>query len=191
MIYDDFCSANNSVSSPQRMLAALGRLQAHTTSTVLSSLYVYDLIEQRTLYASCPVATILGYTVDAVEAMSPVGLASFIHPDDLSRVAEHYQRFTALRYGEVIAIEYRMRRADGTWCRLRSQETPLVEATDGFPLQVLGMLQDITLPSITNSKPSMVRQTLKRQKLIRRVKASPNRSKRRILVKIARQYELP
>jgi PAS domain S-box-containing protein len=129
---------------PQRIIEGLGRFQTNSPNTALSSIYIYDLVDQQTLYASCSVAAMLGYTADAIHDMGPIGLANLIHPDDLERVAAHYQRFTALLYGEVIAIEYRMQRADGAWCWLRSQETPLVQAIDGFPLQVLGIVQVMT-----------------------------------------------
>lgn len=138
------CLDNTSVSLPQQLIEALGRLQAQAPNTILGSVYVYDLVEQRTLSVSCSVAAMLGYSADAIEAMGPVGLAALIHPDDLNLVSEHYQRFATLQSGEVITIDYRMRRADGAWCWLRSQETPLVKAIDGFPLQILGIIQNLT-----------------------------------------------
>ena len=187
MIDAGSCPANSSVPFPQRMLEVLGRLQAHAASTIFSSIYIYDLVEQRTLYTSHPVIVTLGYIADAAETMSPIWLASLIHPDDLNRVSEHYQRFTTLRYGEVITIEYRMRRADGTWCRLRSQETPLVQAIDGFPLQILGMVQDVTQLSTTKFRRSvLLAKSLRQRRAIQRTGTPLNRRKQRILSKINR-----
>jgi PAS domain S-box-containing protein len=128
----------------QRLIEAIGRLQAQPTHTILGSIYIYDLVDQRTICASCSVATILGYSADTIAALGPIGLSSLIHPDDLNLVSEHYQRFATLRYGDVISVTYRMKRADGTWCWLHSQETSLVQAIDGFPLQILGIIDDIT-----------------------------------------------
>jgi PAS domain S-box-containing protein len=142
--HDPFGASNVFVSFPQHTIEALGRLQAHTTDTVPSSVYIYDLVEQRILCASASVATMLGYTADSIDAMGPSGLANLIHPDDLNRVSEHYQRFSTLLPGEIIALEYRMKRADGVWCCLRSQETPCLQAIDGFPRQILGLIQDLT-----------------------------------------------
>lgn len=134
----------SSVSLPQRVVETLGQLQTQATNTMLGSVYVYDLVEQRTIYSSCSVAEMLNYTADEVYAMGRDGLSSLIHPDDLDTVSDHYQRFSTLHFGEVITINYRMKRADGVWCWLRSQETSLVQANDGFPLQILGMIQYIT-----------------------------------------------
>lgn len=156
MIHDNFCSPNYAASFPTRVIETLGRLQVQSNHPISSSTYIYDLVEQRTICSSCSVATLLGYSADDVLAMWPIGLASLIHPDDINRVADHYQRFTTLVSGEVITIEYRMKRSNGKWCWLRSQETPLVQAIDGFPLQILGLLEDITpLPS-PNPRKSML-----------------------------------
>ncbi len=129
---------------PQRLIKALGSLQAHAINTESGSIYIYDLVDQCTLCATSSVSTILGYTTADVEALGEIGMAGLIHPDDLDRVSDHYQRSITLRQGEVIEIEYRMQRPDGNWCWLRSQETVLVQAIDGFPLQVLGIIQDAT-----------------------------------------------
>lgn len=114
---------------------------AKTASLLSGNVYIYDLVEQRNLSGSFSVASMLGYP-SALE--EPLSLAGLIHPDDLNRVAEHFQRFTTLHYDEVIYIAYRTRREDGQWCWLRSQETPLVMAIDGFPLQILGIVQVAT-----------------------------------------------
>lgn len=135
------------ISWPQQMIEGLGRLQRHAGDREPNSIYIYDLVEQRTLCTSYSVAAMLGYTADAIQEMGPTGLASLIHLSDLNRVAEHYQRFTTLSFGQVITIEYRMKQADGSWCRLYSQETPLVIAIDGFPLQILGMIQKAPQPA--------------------------------------------
>ena len=141
-----------STSSPQQLVQALGRLQAHHPKNQLGSIYIYDLVEQRTLCASCSVATMLGYTTDAIAAMGPVGLANLIHPDDLDSVSDHYQQFATLKMGEVISINYRMQQASGPWRWLHSQETPLITAMDGFPLQILGIIQVLAQPTMTHLK---------------------------------------
>lgn len=148
---EPFGTSNVFVSFPPQAIEALGRLQVDTTDTIPSSAYIYDLVEQRILNASASVPKMLGYTADTIDAMGPNSLANLIHPDDLDRVSEHYQRFSTLLPREVIAIEYRMKRSDGTWCCLRSQETPLLQAIEGFPLQILGLIQYLTQGSPRSS----------------------------------------
>ena len=121
--------------------AGLATNQVATDALISGNIYIYDLVEQRNLSGSCSIARLLGYPTDDIAVIEPMGLAGLIHPDDLNRVAEHFQQFNTLHHEEVICIEYRMWRAEGRWCWLRSQETPLVQASDGFPLQILGMIQ--------------------------------------------------
>ncbi|WP_293337492.1 PAS domain-containing protein [Microcoleus sp. CAWBG58] len=110
--------------------------------TILSkNIYIYDLVEQHNLSGSCSIANLLGYHTDNIAVAEPLDLAGLIHPDDLNRVSEHFQRFSTLHREEVISIEYRMRRADGQWCWLRSHETLLAQANDSFPQQIIGMIQ--------------------------------------------------
>jgi PAS domain S-box-containing protein len=155
---------------PKRMIEALGRLQEKTNSIAVGSIYIYDLLEQCTLCASSSIAAMLGYTAEAIHEMGPLGLANLIHSDDLNRVAEHYQRFTTLQPEEVITIGYRMKRADGTWCWLRSQDTPLVQAVDGFPLQILGILQDMSLPATRQIKrPTVLGKSFKRRHVVPKI----------------------
>lgn len=177
---DARCSDNSSAPLPHRLSEALGRLQAQTSLTLLGRVYVYDVIEQHRLSTSCSVAAMLGYTADEIDRMGSVGLASLIHPNDLNHVSEHYQRFTTLQPGEVITVHYRMRQADKTWCWLRSEETPLVSAIDGFPLQLLGIVQVITQRSNTSSRKLTLSRTLfgRRVRLSRRQNPLPQQTRK-------------
>jgi PAS domain S-box-containing protein len=106
--------------------------------------YLYDLVNQCNLCESCSLTAWLGYSSQDPEMKESLGLAQLIHPDDLVRVAEHFQRFATLPAGKTIALKYRMRHADGQWHWLYSQETAFVQARDGYPLQILGIIQDLT-----------------------------------------------
>lgn len=145
-------------SFPQRMLRVLECLQtqSHSFRSSTQVSYIYDLVQQQTLYTTGSVAELLGYSAVEIAEMESIGLAELIHPDDLDQVAAYYQRFCCLRYGEVISVKYRMKRANGTWCWLRSQETLLMQETIGqVPSQVLGMIQNISRLSIAASERSM------------------------------------
>uniref|UniRef100_A0A832H6N1 PAS domain S-box protein n=1 Tax=Oscillatoriales cyanobacterium SpSt-402 TaxID=2282168 RepID=A0A832H6N1_9CYAN len=135
----------NAVVAPsQPIAAALERLQAQTSSALPSIVYTYDLARQQTLCSSNSVTAMLGYSAAEVDVLGLLGLGTLIHPDDLQTVSDHFQHFMTLQEEDVIAVEYRMRRADGTWCWLRSQETLLVPVDNEVPLQILGLIQDIS-----------------------------------------------
>lgn len=144
----NFCDTlrftNPAIPSSQRIAAMLERLQAESTSARPNVVYVYDLAEQQTLYSSGSVAALLGFTAVETERLGELGLATLIHPDDLQIVSDYFQRFATLPEGEVVAIDYRMQRVDGSWCWLRSHETLFVQADDQVPSQVLGLIQDMS-----------------------------------------------
>lgn len=152
--------------SPQWMLEILEYLQVPPTRSVPMGVhYIYDLIEQQTLYTTGSIAALLGYSAAQIHTMGPIGLAHLIHPADLNRVSEHYQRFYTLRYGEVISIKYRMKRANGTWCWLHSQETVLLPDEIGTsPCQILGILRDISRLSVRVSVRSRGIRRFKRRR---------------------------
>ncbi|NJN22382.1 MAG: PAS domain-containing protein [Leptolyngbya sp. RL_3_1] len=132
------------VAFQERVIAALKRLKAHAQGAV-SSIYIYDLIDQNTLCCSDPsIPAYLGYSPQQLEALGEFGLATLIHPVDLQSVAAHFQRFSTLTMREMITVPYRMQRADQTWCWLRSHDTPLIQARDGFPLKILSLVEDIS-----------------------------------------------
>ncbi|HEY9825326.1 MAG TPA: PAS domain-containing protein [Stenomitos sp.] len=105
------------------------------------SLYIYDLIDQSIVWTNCPIASLLGYEPQEIKKMGPTGLANLIHNDDLPAVAAHYRRYSTLRPDEIISIKYRMLNFQGRWVQIRSRETVLVQAADGFPLRVLGVIR--------------------------------------------------
>jgi len=146
------CPEHHVLSSLQNRLEALENNPAQIETLISGNIYIYDMVEQRNLSGSCSITSMLGYGLDDSALIEPLGLANLIHPDDLNRVAEHFQRFSTLYYDEVIRIDYRMRRADGQWCWLRSQETPLLMAIDGFPLQILGIVQVVS--QLSNTRQS-------------------------------------
>lgn len=133
-----------SVTSPLQVLEVLTHLQRQSSSQTLSSIYIYDLVDQCNICSSQSITSLLGYAPNHPQVMEEMGCAHLIHPDDLEQVAAHFQKFATLTAGKVIEVEYRMLRSNGEWRWLHSQETVFVQASNGLPLQVLGLIQDIT-----------------------------------------------
>jgi hypothetical protein len=125
----------------------LGRLKVYVDQTAPNSIYVYDLVDQRTLICSeHSVPTLLGYGAHQADALGKLGLAALIHPADVPSVSTYFHQLNTLKMGEIITLAYRMKRVDGTWCPLRSQDTSLISAIDGFPLKIIGLVADISAP---------------------------------------------
>ncbi|RRA48090.1 PAS domain-containing protein [Acidipila sp. EB88] len=101
----------------------------------------WDMPNQR-LYADEGLAFAFG--VDPAEASSGTSLEAFtrnMHPEDLPLVMKKLRNAT--RTGEEYSVEYRLRRADGTWRSVQAQGRCTL-SPDGGPVRFLGIVLDIT-----------------------------------------------
>ncbi len=128
----------------EAQLLAQETLTAHITDIAPAVLYVYDLEERRNVWGNREMTTVLGYTREQVDAMAGSLLEQLVHPDDWPRYQTHLERLGRLRDGEVAEFEYRMRRADGIWSWLHSQDMILLRNADGSPRRIVGAALDIS-----------------------------------------------
>ena len=128
----------------QEELQTSRELIEQIADTTPGILYVYDLVEQRNVYANRQVAELLGYSSEQVQAMGANLLPTLIHPEDMARIPDHLQRLSRVPEGAILEIEYRMQRANGEWRWFCSREVVFSRNTDGSLRQVLGTALDIT-----------------------------------------------
>lgn len=137
-------SISSSVAFPQRENAEWrGCFNQRLLDTIPDAVYLFDLVAQRNIFSTRSIGNLLGYD-EKMQETPEINLADLIHPDDLAAVADHFQLFTVLPAGKIVEIIYRMKRIDGQWRWLRSREISFLQAIDGYPLQILGIIQDIT-----------------------------------------------
>ena len=109
-----------------------------------SVLYIYDLKEQRNIYANREVAPALGYSPEQIKAMGSALLDTLMHPEDVEAVRQSLARFAHAADGDVLETEYRMRHADGSWHWFRSRDAIFLRDANGTPTQIVGSAQDVT-----------------------------------------------
>lgn len=143
------------LASPQQTLAAYQRLCRGQEQSLPGLIYIYDVLQQCTVYSSGDLLQLLGYPPDTMPAQGDLGLAQLMHPDDLAAVASYYQQFHTLTEGEVISLDYRMQRQSGAWGWLHSQDTLLARTAAGLPQQVMGLVQPDWEPLQSVSHPEM------------------------------------
>ncbi|BAY22465.1 two-component sensor histidine kinase [Calothrix sp. NIES-2100] len=107
-------------------------------------LYIFDLEEQRNVYANQEIVTLLGYSHEEIYQMGDHLIPNIMHPDDREIVSNQHQNFLTAEDGDIVEFEYRVRRANGEWCWLYSRETPFNRNDDGIIKQILGVSTDIT-----------------------------------------------
>ena len=114
---------------------------ADTTPNIL---YIYDIEEYRNIYCNQGITTILGYTDSEIKGMGSLLLDVVVHPDDLTRIKEHYQQVRGSKSEDLFLIEYRMRDIHGKWKWFYSQETVFLRNIDQTVKQVIGAASDIS-----------------------------------------------
>ena len=107
-------------------------------------IYIFDIVEQRNVFANREMLDVLGYAPEEILEMGDGVLARILHPDDRELMAEHHRRARDLGDGEVLEVEYRMRRAGGDWRILHGRDTAFARDDDGAVTQVIGTAQDVT-----------------------------------------------
>lgn len=107
-------------------------------------LTVYDLREQRLIFANREIIRSLGYTPEEIQQMGAGFLRQLLHPADLEVVEKHNQRMLLLADGETLEVEYRLQDAYGAWRWISSRDTVFARDADGIPTQILAAAQEIT-----------------------------------------------
>ncbi len=107
-------------------------------------IYVYDLLEQKQVYANHRQAELLGYAEEEIVAMDVEALSALLHPDDREKLGRHYADFKDIAEGELRTIEYRVRHKNGYYSWKRGYETVFKRAQDGRPSQAIGISIDVS-----------------------------------------------
>ncbi|MBD2188557.1 sensor histidine kinase [Pseudanabaena mucicola] len=116
--------------------------------TTPSILYIYDLEEHCNIYCNQAIMHLLGYTPWELQNMGESVLDKVIHPDDLSKVKEHYELVRNINPEECVedlfVFEYRMKDIHDRWKWFYSQETVFLWNSEGKVKQTIGAASDIT-----------------------------------------------
>jgi diguanylate cyclase (GGDEF)-like protein/PAS domain S-box-containing protein len=112
--------------------------------TAPNVLLIYDIVDQITVFANREIVTILGFTPVEIQGMGASFMRQLVHPNDVTELNNHYDRFDTLPNGETLEIEYRLRDASGSWRWISSRDTIFTRDETGKPRQILSIAQDIT-----------------------------------------------
>lgn len=125
--------------------------------------YVYDLADNRSIFQNRPFASLLGYGDQDIAHLRDGEWRRFIHPEDAERFPAHRERMRAMRAGDSVHFEYRMRHANGSWRWILSRDQPLTVDASGAAKLVVGTATDITEQKHTEER---LRESDARQKFL-------------------------
>lgn len=113
------------------------------TNTSPGIIYVYDVENDKELYANRTTTEFLGFTPEEITAMGSDFIPQLIHPEDLSRLKEYEKEFLKAKDGETHSFKYRIRNKKGDYRWLRTYETVFKRNEKGKVSQKIGIAIDV------------------------------------------------
>lgn len=113
------------------------------TNTTPGIIYVYNIEQDREIYANQSTASFLGYTPEELTGMGNTMVSQLMHPEDQERLKEYDETFLDVKDGEVRSFKYRMRNRKGEYRWLRTYETVFKRNKLGMPVEKIGIAIDV------------------------------------------------
>lgn len=106
------------------------------------TVYVNDLLERRTVFASRHVAELLGYNRDEISRLQH--WRELVHEEDIHIINDGVRCLNNMQPGEVNEIKVRMRARDGSWRIMRFRDRIFTTNEEGRAKLYVGIGRDVT-----------------------------------------------
>ncbi|MEP6485996.1 PAS domain-containing protein [Microcoleus vaginatus GB2-A3] len=132
----------------RKRIEAQLRESQHWLSAVIKTnpnlLYVYDLIEERSLYVNREIYSDIGYTFEEIQQMAATFIPKLIHPDDIPGFLEQRKKIATAKDGESFDFEYRIQHKNGEYRWFCSRDSVFARTAQGQPWKILGTAAEIS-----------------------------------------------
>jgi PAS domain S-box-containing protein len=112
--------------------------------TTPNIIYIYDLLEQKNIFANKEITAFLGYDRQQIQALGSKVMEQIIHPEDLPLVLKHHGDLRTTLDNQMRELFYRIKHMDGSWRWLYSRDLPFSRSSDGNVNRILGIAEDVT-----------------------------------------------
>jgi len=106
-------------------------------------IYVFDVARERVVFQNRNPGALLGYP-DALAERVEGEWRTLVHPDDVRALPEYRRRLKAIKAGEILSWEFRVRHANGSWHWFATHDVLLEASGDGTPKLTVGSASDVT-----------------------------------------------
>ncbi|MEG4344485.1 PAS domain-containing protein [Microcoleus sp. A003_D6] len=132
----------------RKRIEAQLRESQHWLSAIIKTnpnlLYVYDLIEEQTLYINREIYSDLGYRFEEIQQMASAFIPKLIHPDDLPAFSAQRKKIETAKDGEIFDFEYRIQHKNGEYRWFCGRESVFARTAQGKPCKILGTAAEIS-----------------------------------------------
>jgi PAS domain S-box-containing protein len=115
-------------------------------------IYILNLRTRKMRYINPEVQVILGYPVEAFVRAPFERFVQHVHGDDLEKLTEHLEKCRMMKDGEALEVEYRFLSKTDEWRWLKSRETVFSRGANGQPVEVIGVIQDVTKSKLAEER---------------------------------------
>lgn len=102
------------------------------------TLYVYDVQQRTNVFVNRHIVALLGYSQQESIDMGDDFLPQLIHPEDMPRLAKHFEEIDRGDDSQRFSFEYQMKHKDGEYRRIYSTNRTFKRSPDGRLQQVVG-----------------------------------------------------
>lgn len=119
------------------------------TETSPGIIYVFDLINNKEVYANEMMTRLLGYETEDWKKLQSSFVSELIHPEDVAVIEANQKAFATTPDGEVRTIKYRIKDKSGKYRWMQTHESVFKRTTNGATWQVIGIALDISIEKQT------------------------------------------
>lgn len=105
-------------------------------------LFIFDLQKETNIYTSKSVLNLLKFTLPELQAFPSI--YQLAHPEDISLVKTYVNTLKELNDTQTSTIEYRLKDKSGNFLWMRSTQKVFKRNSNGIPIQVIGVAENIT-----------------------------------------------
>lgn len=123
--------------------------------------YIYNLKGKVMSYVNPAITELLGYSAQKLPEIGNNFFMQLLHPEDVEKLEEHYQKCSTLENSQIREIEYRIQDIHHQWHWFYSRDTVFYRTEKGEVLQILGNAADITSRKQAEEKLQQANETLR------------------------------
>lgn len=140
----ELTAKNNQLNQEKKSRNQAQYLLQKIADTTPQLLYIYDVIEQRNVYANDRHREFYGCSPEEIQRQGAAFFAKRLHPDDWEKITELSERLAKAKDGEVLENELRFKNAAGEWRWLHTWDVILSRTPEGLPEQIVGTAIDVS-----------------------------------------------
>lgn len=144
--------ANTHISLLKSKISEHAHFIEKITNTSPGIIYVYDVINDREVYANRSTADFLGYTPEEITGMGSNFVPGHIHPDDMPLLKQYEKEFASTKDGEIRSFSYRFKTKNQQYRWLRTFETVFRRNNEGSITEKIGIAIDVHEQKATAEK---------------------------------------